>query len=91
MKKKNLEQIREALVIIENTTFNDEEEESNFINNSNSSYKSYLSPKVIVNNQNNINLSFQDKYQLSNETDFVNKNKEKVRKKSFLKCCGFFC
>ena len=89
--KKNLEKIREALVIIENTTFNDEEEESNFINNSHSSCKSYLSPKIIVNNQNNINLSFQDKYQMSNETDFVNKNKEKVRKKSFLKCCGFFC
>jgi hypothetical protein len=98
--KANLQKIDDILNELDNIIYNVEDECNNLINANESidSLKISLTPKVIANPHNNT-ISFKEKKSFNSVIDNYsnilknnnNVNMQKIKKKNFLKCCGFFC
>jgi hypothetical protein len=98
--KANLQKIDDILNELDNIIYNVEDECNNLINANESidSLKISLTPNVIANPHNNT-ISFKEKKSFNSVIDNYsnilknnnNVNMQKIKKKNFLKCCGFFC
>ncbi len=100
--KKNINKIDEILIMIENTSYNEEYFNSNNKNDmSVDSLKLIITPSKIGTNKCNNNISFKEEKSLTsvitqkNESTKIsnnnNSNKKQIQKKTLLNCCGFFC
>ena len=91
---KNIHKIDEILNFIENTTYKyDEEYDDEVYKNINDdSYKDSIYYDGIINKNSNISLSFKEKNININDEYFDKKktNHQKIKKRNFLNCCGFF-
>ena len=91
---KNIHKIDEILNFIENTTYKyDEEYDDGVYKNINDdSYKDSIYYDGIINKNSNISLSFKEKNININDEYFDKKktNHQKIKKRNFLNCCGFF-
>jgi len=101
--KRNINQIDENLLMIENTSYNNEDyfNSNNKNETSVDSLKLIITPCKIGNIKSNNNISFKQDKSLnsviedptngtSNIIENNNTNKKNVQKKTFLSCCGFF-
>ena len=91
---KNIHKIDEILNFFENTTYKyDEEYDDEVYKNINDdSYKDSIYYDGIINKNSNISLSFKEKNININDEYFDKKktNHQKIKKRNFLNCCGFF-
>ena len=91
--KKDLNKIDETLIIIENTIYNyDNEYDEENKKENDDSYQDSIYFNGIIKNNPNISLSFNAKNMSLNDEDLDKKksNHQKIKKRNFLNCCGFF-
>ena len=92
--KKDLNKIDETLIIIENTIYNYDNEcnEENNKKENDDSYQDSIYLDGIIKKIPNFSFSFKAKNMSLNDEDLDKKksNHQKIKKRNFLNCCGFF-